>query len=304
MNRTTNHTTNQAAGQGVGRSVGRALGRSVSQAVSRRVSRAVKSAFGRAADRTGGRTRGGPVDPAGCRTGDRAVPRLPVVTCALMLLCTVIFLVGPASGFLPGYGTGSALHRAQAAYFDRWGVVPRALWSGAARPFLTPLTALFLHAGWLHLLGNMLFLHVFGGPVEARTGRLRFAVCYLCAGYTAMLCYAVAHHQSAETLVGASGAVSAVLGAFLYLHPTARVTSLFPFLYFVPLRFPAWLVLVFWLGLQWFAARGDGDGTGVAYLAHVVGFTLGFLYAWARFRRFRTATVGRPAPATQGESTS
>ncbi|WP_070012112.1 rhomboid family intramembrane serine protease [Streptomyces abyssalis] len=225
------------------------------------------------------------------------------MTCALVLLCAVIFLTGPVSGFLPVYGTGSALHRAQVSYLNDWGVVPRALWSGALRPLITPLTALFLHGSWLHLLGNLLFLHVFGGPVEMRMGRLRFAVCYLTVGYVAMLCYAAAHHQSAETLVGASGAVSGVLGAFLYLHPTARVTSLFPFLYFLPLRFPAWLVLVFWLAVQWVAARGDTDGPGVAYLAHVVGFTLGFLYAWARFRRFRTATVGTPAPATQGEST-
>jgi membrane associated rhomboid family serine protease len=234
---------------------------------------------------------------------NRPVPKIPVVTFALSVLCTVIFLTGPASGFLPVYGTGSALHRAQAAYFHHWGVVPRTMWSGALWPFVTPLTALFLHAGWLHLVGNVLFLHVFGGPVEMRMGRLRFAVCYVTVGYIAMLCYAVAHHQSAETLVGASGAVSGVLGAFLYLHPTARVTSLFPFLFFLPLRFPAWLVLLFWLVLQWIAARGDTDGPGVAYLAHVVGFTLGFLYTWARFRRFRAATVGGPAPATQGEST-
>ncbi|OEV26540.1 hypothetical protein AN219_25175 [Streptomyces nanshensis] len=241
--------------------------------------------------------------PSGRAVMNRTAPKLPVVTCALVLLCAVIFLTGPVSGFLPVYGTGSALHRAQVSYLNDWGVVPRALWSGALRPLVTPLTALFLHGSWLHLLGNLLFLHVFGGPVEMRMGRLRFAVCYLTVGYVAMLCYAAAHHQSAETLVGASGAVSGVLGAFLYLHPTARVTSLFPFLYFLPLRFPAWLVLVFWLALQWVAARGDTDGPGVAYLAHVVGFTLGFLYAWARFRRFRTATVGTPAPATQGEST-
>lgn len=234
---------------------------------------------------------------------NRPVTKPPVVTCALMLLCTVIFLTGPASGLLPAYGDGRALHRAQTAYFQHWGVVPDTLWSGALRPYVTPLTALFLHGNWLHLLGNLLFLHVFGPSVEARMGRTRFALCYLSAGYIAMLGYAVAHHQSAETLVGASGAVSAVLGAFLYLYPTARVTSLFPFLYFLPLRFPAWVVLVFWLALQWIAARGDADGPGVAYLAHVAGFTLGFLYAWARFRRFRTATVGTPAPATQGEST-
>ncbi|MGH3313015.1 MAG: rhomboid family intramembrane serine protease [Streptomyces sp.] len=224
----------------------------------------------------------------------------PVLTCTLIALCGLIFLTGPASGFLPGYGTGAALQRAQTAYFQRWGVLPHTMWGEAVRPLLTPLTALFLHANWLHLLGNVLFLYVFGGPVERRMGAVRFTLCYLSVGYLAMLCYAVAHHTSDETLVGASGAISGVLGAFLYLHPRARVTSVFPFLLFLPLRFPAWLVLLFWLALQWIAARGDTDGPGVAYLAHVVGFTLGFLYAWLRFR---TTTVGTPAPATQGEST-
>ena len=230
----------------------------------------------------------------------RRTPNRPVLTPALIALCCLVFLAGPASGFLPWYGSDAGLHREQAAHFQRWGVLPRDMWSGAIRPLFTPLTALFLHANWLHLLGNMLFLHVFGVPVERRMGPVRFALCYLSVGYIAMLCYAVAHHGSDETLVGASGAISGVLGAFLYLSPKARVTSVFPFLFFLPLRFPAWLVLIFWVALQWIAARGDADGPGVAYLAHVVGFTLGFLYAWLRFR---TATVGTPAPATQGELT-
>jgi membrane associated rhomboid family serine protease len=230
----------------------------------------------------------------------RLMPKRPVLTCTLIALCCLVFLISPASGFLPVHGTGASLHRAQAEWFQQWGVLPRTLWDRTAlRPLLTPLTALFLHADWLHLLGNVLFLYVFGGPVEMRMGPVRFALCYLTVGYIAMLCYAAAHHHSGQTLVGASGAVSGMLGAFLYLYPKARVTSLFPFLLFLPLRFPAWLVLVFWLTLQWIATRQDGDGPGVAYLAHVVGFTLGFLYAWLRFR---TATVGTPAPATQGES--
>lgn len=230
----------------------------------------------------------------------RLMPKRPVVTCSLILLCCLIFLLGPASGFMPTYGSGPALHRAQADWFQRWGVLPYTMWDGAVRPLLSPVTALFLHANWLHLLGNVLFLYVFGGPVERRMGPVRFALCYVSVGYIAMLCYAVVHHHSTQTLVGASGAVSGVLGSFLYLYPRARVTSVFPFLLFLPLRFPAWLVLVFWLALQWIAARQETDGPGVAYLAHVTGFTLGFLYAWLRFR---TATVGTPAPATQGEST-
>jgi membrane associated rhomboid family serine protease len=127
-------------------------------------------------------------------------------------------------------------------------------------------------------------------------GPPRFVLFYLATGYVAMLCYAAAHPGSDETLVGASGAISAVLGAFLYLFPRTRVTSVFPFLFFLPLRFPAWAVLLFWLTLQWLAARQDGDGPGVAYLAHVAGFTLGFLYAWLRYRRAR---VTGPAPVSK-----
>ncbi len=234
----------------------------------------------------------------------------PRVTHLLIAACCLIFLLSPASGFLPGYGTGGGLYREEADFFQTWGVLPRTLFSGAARPFLTPLTALFLHGNWLHLLGNMLFLYVFGELVERRMRPLQFLVFYLCAGYAAMLCYAAAHPHSSETLVGASGAIAGVLGAFLYLFPKARVTSLFPFLFFLPLRFPAWMVLLFWLTLQWVATRGDTDGPGVAYLAHIVGFLLGFLYAWLRFRRTgRAAQAALPPhgelglhPPEQGDS--
>ncbi len=225
----------------------------------------------------------------GTRPPARAVRGRPVMTYTLIGACAAAFLLGPASGFVldgggDGAGGGQGLYREQAEYYRHWGVVPRQLWSGAARPLLTPLTALFVHGGWLHLLSNLLFLFLFGERVERRLGPGRLLLFYLAAGYAAMLCYAAAHAGSDETLVGASGAISGVLGAFLYLCPKARVTSLFPFLWFLPLRFPAWMVLVFWLALQWLAARDDTDGPGVAYLAHVVGFMLGFLYAWLRFR--------------------
>lgn len=159
---------------------------------------------------------------------------------------------------------------------------------------------MFVHGSWLHLLGNMLFLHVFGAMAEERMGRPAFLGFYLCTGYLAMAAYAAANAGSPQTLVGASGAISAVLGAFLFLLPRARVTSLFPFLFFLPLRFPAWIVLLFWFALQWVAAQRAGSGPGVAYLAHLVGFSLGFLYAWARYRG--TTRVRRPATATEGDS--
>ncbi|MFF5424312.1 MULTISPECIES: rhomboid family intramembrane serine protease [unclassified Streptomyces] len=224
----------------------------------------------------------------------------PAVTYTLIAACCLLFAIGPVSGLHPGYGTGDALLAAQSAYFREWGVVPAELISGEPRALLTPLTALFVHGSWLHLLGNMLFLYVFGAMTEERMGRFGYALFYLVTGYLALLGYAVAHADSEQTLVGASGAISAVLGAFLFLFPRARVTSLFPFLFFLPLRFPAWIVLIFWFVIQWLAARSAGAGPGVAYLAHVVGFSVGFLYAWGRYRG--GDRVKAPAAATEGES--
>ncbi|MDW4906825.1 rhomboid family intramembrane serine protease [Streptomyces sp. ADMS] len=220
------------------------------------------------------------------------------VTYGLIAVCCLLFVIGPASGLNPGYGTGDALIAAQRAYFRRWGVVPAELFTGAPRATLTPATALFVHGSWVHLLGNMLFLYVFGAMTEERLGHLEFALFYLGCGCLALLGYAAANAGSPQTLVGASGAISAILGAFLYLFPGARVTSIFPFLFFLPLRFPAWLTLPFWAALQWVAAGRASSGPGVAYLAHVIGFGLGFVYAWVRYRR---TTRVRPAPATATE---
>ncbi|MGY0486993.1 rhomboid family intramembrane serine protease [Streptomyces sp. WG-D5] len=223
------------------------------------------------------------------------------VTYGIIAVCCGIFLLSPASGLNPGYGTGDRLLAAQSAYFERWGVVPDELLNGSPRALLTPLTALFVHGSWLHLLGNMLFLYVFGAMVEERMGRLPYALFYVVSGYLALLGYALAHADSDQSLVGASGAISAILGAFLYLFPEARVTSVFPFLFFLPLRFPAWVVLPFWVALQWVAAGQDSQGPGVAYLAHLVGFSVGFLYAWARYRS-RAKVEAKPATATEGDS--
>ncbi|MGW4272922.1 rhomboid family intramembrane serine protease [Streptomyces seoulensis] len=240
------------------------------------------------------------------------------VTRTLIVLCCAVFAIGPAGGLNPAYGTGDALLAAQQSYFRRWGVIPADLFTGSARAALTPATALFVHGSWVHLLGNMLFLHVFGAMTEERMGRTRFTLFYAGCGYLALVGYAVAHAGSDQSLVGASGAISAVLGAFLYLFPRARVTSVLPFLFFLPLRLPAWVVLPFWAALQWLAAGRAAQGPGVAYLAHVVGFGLGFLFAWARFgghgRRGRgsggaavgagrtTRVKASPAPAPEGEN--
>jgi membrane associated rhomboid family serine protease len=127
----------------------------------------------------------------------------------------------------------------------------------------------------------MLFLWVFGNNVEDRLGRIRYLLFYLVCGYAAAYAFALVSPDSTTPLIGASGAIAGVLGAYLVLYPRARVWSLVPFLLFIPLRLPAWLVLGLWFLLQWaysagFAVSQAGD---VAYLAHVAGFLLGALLA-------------------------
>lgn len=138
------------------------------------------------------------------------------------------------------------------------------------------LTAMFLHAGWMHLLGNLLYLWVFGNNVEDRYGHLRYLLFYLGTGIVATVAFVVPNISSSTTLVGASGAIAGVLGAYLVMFPGARVTVLVPFLFFLPLALPAVLVLGLWFLLQLGEVRvGSMSGGGVAYLAHVAGFVTG-----------------------------
>nr|WP_244501057.1 rhomboid family intramembrane serine protease [Streptomyces sp. TP-A0874] len=224
----------------------------------------------------------------------------PLVTWFLIGLCCLVFLLSPVSGFAVTDRHGDGAVAEQLRYFRHWGVIPRDLIGGKPRALLTLLTALFVHGSWLHLIGNMLFLYVFGGMVETRMGRVRFTLFYLCCGVLALLAFALANPTDPQTLVGASGAVAGLLGAFLYHFPRARITSLFPFLFFLPLRFPAWVVLPFWLTLQWLATRTTVEGPAVAYLAHLAGFGLGFCYTWAHYGR--GTRVSGVARATEGES--
>ena len=151
---------------------------------------------------------------------------------------------------------------------------------------------MFLHGGWLHLLGNLLFLYVFGNNVEDRLGRVRFLAFYLGCGYAATYGFSAAFGGSDQPLVGASGAIAGVLGAYLVLFPRARVWSLLTFFFFLPVRLPAWLVLASWFVLQYLYTRGAGlsEATGTAYLAHVIGFLVGAALVW------RLRGSGRPRP--------
>ncbi|MFD9436440.1 rhomboid family intramembrane serine protease [Streptomyces sp. NPDC060002] len=233
------------------------------------------------------------------------VRRTPVVTYALIAASVFVFL------FMPGLSGSAAGDSSLAqtchlhAFLEHYAAVPRELIhhqlpqlvpTGDARgagcalappgydksPALSVLSAMFLHGGWLHLLGNMLFLLIFGNNIEDRMGHVRFALFYVVCGYAASYGFALLNADSTDPLIGASGAIAGVLGAYLVLYPKARVWVLVPFLVFLPLRLPAWLVLGFWFVLQAVYSSGEGVfGAGtVAYAAHVVGFLAGMLLAW------------------------
>src|SRR6266498_5214299 len=233
---------------------------------------------------------------------DNPTRRTAVVTLTLIAINVVVFLLEPASHALFGQSSSTAGECQQLAFFYKWAAIPRELITnhqlsqtagppaGPGQclavapdydkiPFVSVLYAMFLHGSWLHLLGNMLFLWVFGNNVEDRLGRVRYLLFYLLCGYVATYGFAFADPGSTTTLVGASGAIAGVLGAYLLMFPRARVTSLIPFLFFLPAQLPAWLVLGSWFVLQWFYASGGtvGSGAGVAYLAHVVGFVAGII---------------------------
>jgi len=154
---------------------------------------------------------------------------------------------------------------------------------------LTLVTTLFLHGGWIHLIGNLLFLFVFGGAVEARLGHLRYAAFYLACGVLAVLTHVVALPTSRIPVVGASGAVAGVMAAFLVFHPHVRVKALvFWFVFVQVVRIPAIVFLGVWVAVQFLAglAQSGRAGDGVAWFAHLGGFSAGLIVSLTtRFRK-------------------
>lgn len=246
---------------------------------------------------------------------DRNPTRRPaVVTWGLIAANIVVFLLSPAAHL---GGTIENLCQQQ-AFFLHWGAIPTELVHnnpldyGIGRaaaphacfkippdyhkiPVLSAFTSMFVHGGWLHLLGNMLFLYVFGNNVEDRLGHLPYLLFYVAVGMIATYGFALTGPNSDQSLVGASGAIAGVLGAYLILYPRTRVIALVPFLFFIPLPMPAWVVLALWFVLQAVYAEGAGVGGGssVAYLVHVIGFVLGALVGLLYRPR-------RPQPAVPG----
>ena len=166
----------------------------------------------------------------------------------------------------------------------------------ASRALLPFFTSMFLHGGWMHLIGNMWFLWIFGDNVEDRVGHLRYLFLYLCCGLAGAVTYVYFSLQSSVPSLGASGAIAGVMGAYLVTFPRARVLTLVPIFFFLTtVEIPAFLILIYWFLLQFLNGVGsialaEQGGGGVAWFAHVGGFLAGIplMLLLRPRRRFRS----------------
>jgi membrane associated rhomboid family serine protease len=205
-------------------------------------------------------------------------PVMPVVTWGLIAINVLVFL------FQAGATDETSLRMTLSFGFTPAALADDAPQMGPLPSALTLLTCMFMHGGWGHLLGNMLYLFIFGDEIEEALGRLRFIVFYLASGVLASLVYFAINVHSQVTLIGASGAISAILAAYLMLRPCARVTT---FVLRVVVRLRAYWVIGGWILLQLVSLASD-DNDGVAYVAHGGGLVAGGIL----FALMRPAGVG------------
>jgi membrane associated rhomboid family serine protease len=204
---------------------------------------------------------------------DNPTERFPFVTIIFIAVCVSVFLYqeslpqNPGQAFVFHYGAIPAIVFGQAAFPEDTAV--------AIPASLTLLTSMFLHGGWMHLLGNMLYLWIFGNNIEDAMGHVKYVVFYILCGVLAALTHAMTDPSSQIPMVGASGAISAVLGAYLLLFPRAHVLVLLPALGMT--RVPAGVVLGMWFVTQLVSGGMSigAQGGGVAFFAHIGGFVAG-----------------------------
>jgi membrane associated rhomboid family serine protease len=206
---------------------------------------------------------------------DNPTELTPVVTVTFIVLCVLVFLY-----------QASLPPRVGDAFVFQYGAIPALLFGEANLPAsiavgipssLTLLTSMFMHGGWMHLLGNMLYLWIFGNNVEDVMGHARFVVFYVACGVLAALSHAVTDPTSTVPMVGASGAISGVLGAYILLFPRAHVMVFMPGIGIM--RVAAGVVLGLWFVMQLLSGGMSigGPGGGVAFFAHIGGFVAGMV---------------------------
>ncbi len=200
----------------------------------------------------------------------------PIISWLIIVTCSLIFL---NQIFDPAHITEQT--------FLSFGMIPAILFgyselSGSLKfipPFLSIFTSMFLHGGWMHIIGNMTYLHIFGDNIEERLGKLKFIFFYLLTGIVAALTQAIIDPTSTIPMIGASGAIAGILGGYLVLYPKANIKVLFWFIVFVKvIRIRAFIVLGGWIIIQFISFNGtDLNSGGVAYAAHIGGFISGVL---------------------------
>jgi membrane associated rhomboid family serine protease len=189
----------------------------------------------------------------------------PIVTYALIAVNVLVFLVELSGGD---------------AFINRWSFVPSRFAANPGADFLTIFSSMFMHAGWLHLGGNMLYLFIFGDNVEDRLGHLRYLIFYLLCGIAASFAQYMVSVGSDVPNLGASGAIAGVLGAYIIMFPGSRVRVLMGY---AVIQMSALIVIGFWILLQFvssitsFTASSQTGSGGVAYMAHVGGFIAGIV---------------------------
>ncbi|MCL4474535.1 MAG: rhomboid family intramembrane serine protease [Actinobacteria bacterium] len=202
--------------------------------------------------------------------------RFPIVTVIIIAINAAVFF------YELSLGAAGKLDD----FFTQYGMTPYEITHGVSTVprsipvYLTLITAMFLHGGWLHIGGNMLYLWIFGNNVEDTMGRFRFIFFYLACGVLAGLAQIAVDPSSIVVNIGASGAIAGILGAYLVLFPRAKVTTLIFLVVFITVvQLPAVAVLIFWFLLQLFSGviGMSASGDNVAYFAHIGGFLAGLL---------------------------
>ncbi|WP_017605939.1 rhomboid family intramembrane serine protease [Nocardiopsis alkaliphila] len=240
---------------------------------------------------------------------DHPVRRAPIVAYGLIAVNVLVYLLSPQATTAVWYPV-DFFERICAidAYFMRWGAIPDEMLGRVdlAEP-LTPecggidgkvvwfsvVSSMFLHGGAMHLLGNMVYLFVFGPVVEDRIGKVRFLALYLVTGLVAAYGHALVDQDGGVPMIGASGAISGVLGAYLVVQFRSRVTTLV--FWVIPMRLPGWAVVGSYFALQYLlyvtSSTAPGGGSNVAYAAHVYGFVAGVITGLLVYRlRWRSGT--------------
>lgn len=230
----------------------------------------------------------------------------PYVNYAMLAVCTLVFFVQLSErrregGLVERYGMVPArvwqpdevvkirterLIRTSRGNFIK--VAERPLAESAVPPIVTLLTCIFLHGGWMHFIGNMWFLHIFGDNVEDRFGHLGYLGFYLLTGIAASGTHLLTNASSPIPTIGASGAIAGVMGAYFLLYPRARVLTILPiFFFFEIIVVPAPVFLGIWFLIQFFqgAMSISSTGAGVAWWAHIGGFAAGLALVWLLKRR-------------------